>query len=148
MRSFNPDKPKYLTKGPASDILHVIRPPGAVDNGTIILVEDIFSAIRVGLHYNCMPLWGNNIPLKLIKRLSKSFATLGIWLDPDMRVKSVKDALYASQYIPTYVIHSQADPKTYNSHAIRTHVDVAGYQIMYQNKMNGKITREDGEETT
>ena len=138
LRTFEPGKPKYLTFGFASDILHVIRPKGTTDNGTIILVEDIFSAIRVGEHYNCMPLWGNNIPLKLIKRLAGTFSTMGIWLDPDMRVKAVKDALYASQYIPTFVVHSDNDPKAYTDDAIREHVDVAGYEILYKDKMTKK----------
>ena len=102
--------PKYLTKGPASDILHLVGKP---KSGVIVVTEDLLSAIKVGREYQAMPLWGSTLPLKTLWRLADRFDTLGIWLDPDKTKDAVKMALRASQYIPTFVVHSSFDPKEY-----------------------------------
>jgi hypothetical protein len=115
---------KYFTKGPVSDILHLVGVQ-TDPNFTIILVEDLISAIKVGRTYQCAPLWGSNIPLKLLQRLSGRFNSLGIWLDRDKLDVALKTVLRASQYLPSYLISSTFDPKQYGTTGIVDHVEEA-----------------------
>ena len=117
-RNFGKSGPKYLTKGPASDIMHIIADSSltnSTDCDMIIVTEGLLDAIKVGRAHNSMPLWGSSMPLKTIKRLSDRFLRLGIWLDPDKRVEAVRMAVRASQYVSTFVVFAEADPKEYNS---------------------------------
>jgi hypothetical protein len=116
--------PKYITKGPVSDILHLVGVSTDPKN-TIILVEDLISAIKVGRTYQSAPLWGSNIPLKLIQRLSGRFNSLGVWLDRDKMDVALKAVLRASQYLPSYLITSVFDPKGYNTNGIQELVEEA-----------------------
>lgn len=127
-RSLEDDQIKYLTFGPKSDILHFIgihRP-----NQHLILVEDLVSAIKVGRIAQTMPLWGSTLALKSILKLKERFSTLGIWLDPDKNVESVKMALRASQYMKVFVIHSDKDPKCYSTEVIVEYLDIAGRDVL------------------
>lgn len=134
-RSWEIGQPKYLTKGLSSDILHILYPDGEEDDrSVVILTEDLISAIRVSNYKPAMPLWGSDIPLKTIKRLASKFAVVGVWLDPDMKVKAVKDVLRISQYVPAFFVNSNLDPKFYGVDAIKDHIDIAGYKMMFKNK--------------
>ena len=122
--SGNPKAKKYLTHGPASDILHIIESP-LQDNDErdiIVVTEGLLDAIKVGRVYNAMPLWGSHMPLKTIRRLAMRFKRLGIWLDSDKLVEAVKTALRASQFIETFVVHSERDPKEQDINWIQTYV--------------------------
>ena len=113
--------PKYLTSGQHSGILHVL---GEEHKNTIILTEDLISAIKVSRVYSAMPLWGSNLASETMKRLHKycishSFAKVGIWLDPDKNIEAVKMAMRMSQLFPEVaVIQSALDPKDYGTDAI------------------------------
>jgi len=116
--SYRPKKwPKYVTFGEPSDILHIINPNINID--TIILTEDLISAIKVGRVYPAMPLWGSHIPMKGLLRLKERFKHVGIWLDPDKRLEAVKTALRASQITNAFVVPSDKDPKEYNAVEIK-----------------------------
>ena len=146
-RSFSPSKPmveigkdgkyypKYITKGPASDILHFVG-VSTDPKQTIILVEDLISAIKVGRTYQCAPLWGSHIPLKLIQRLSGRFNSLGVWLDRDKTDVALKTVLRASQYLPSYLITSTFDPKEYTTTAIQGIVEEAMGEKIEDNSRN------------
>ncbi len=135
-RSFTPGAIKYLTKGGSSDILHILQsePEGPNYNECIILVEDLISAIRISHYKPAMPLWGNDIPLKTIRRLATRYHTVGVWLDPDMRLKSIKDVLRINQYVPAFVITSNLDPKLYSLENIKEHIDLAAYEMFYKDQ--------------
>ena len=111
-RNFGDSGPKYLTKGKVSDIIHLV---GGGKVGTVIVSEDLLSAIKIGRFYQSMPLWGSHMPLKTIQRLARRFSVLGIWLDPDKKTEALKIGIRASQYIPTFVVDSLHDPKDYDS---------------------------------
>lgn len=114
---------KYLTKGPKSDILHLV---GQTARGVIIVTEDMVSAIKVGRTYQAAPLWGSEMSLGLIKTVATGFDVMGVWLDPNKTQKAVEIALRASQYIPTFIVVSTKDPKDYNTEAITEFVEIAG----------------------
>ncbi len=133
-RSWDISEKKYLTYGKPSDILHILMPEDDLLSKTVILVEDLISAIRVADYLPAMPLWGSDIPLKTIKRLASRFEVVGVWLDPDMKLKAVKDVLRISQYVPAFFIESGMDPKMYNLAQIKEHIDISGYHVMYQDK--------------
>ena len=117
------DGPKYLTSGPKSDTLYRV---GKAASDTIIVTEDLISAIKVGREYEAAPLWGAEMGLGLIKKVAGEYSNLGVWLDPDKTLQAVEIALRASQYIPTFVITSTRDPKEYGLEAITELVERHG----------------------
>ena len=125
----NPKTPKYLTHGPKSDIMYLTGSPNCISS-PIILTEDLLSSIKVGRSYQSMPIWGSTIALGMLKKLSESFSAVGIWLDPDKRVESVKMALRASQFLPAFSIFSALDPKKYTTDSIRDFIAGASQQTM------------------
>ena len=134
-RSWDIGAKKYLTYGSPSDILHIIRPIGVPeDNSVIIITEDLVSAIKVSKYKPAMPIWGSDIPLKTITRLAARFSVVGVWLDPDMKLKAVKDVLRISQYVPAFFIDSTLDPKFYELERIKEHIDIAGYKLLYKDE--------------
>ena len=136
--------PKYLTFGNPSDILHILYPQGhKEDNSCIILTEDLISAIRVSKSFPAMPLWGNQIPLQTIRRLASRFQTIGVWLDPDMKLKAVKDVIRISQYVPAFFIESSLDPKFYNDERIKEHIAIAGYDLIFKDEMAKVVTNKE-----
>ena len=141
-RSWDIAVPKYLTFGQPSDILHILRPEGNEDNTIIILCEDLISAIRISEYKNAMPLWGSDIPLKTIQRLASRFYVVGVWLDPDMKLKALKDVLRISQYVPAFFIDSNLDPKFYPLDRIKEHIDISSYSMLYKDQVVGKINDE------
>ncbi len=142
-RSFNPVAQKYLTYGKSSDILHVIPTLGTnSDKRVVILTEDLVSAIRVSEYKPAMPIWGSDIPLKTIQRLATQFEVVGVWLDPDMKIKAVKDVIRISQYIPAFFIESGLDPKFYNLERIREHIDIAGYHMLFKDQLARRVEKE------
>lgn len=127
-RNFGPGA-KYLTHGEKRDIMHLT---GRSDSGIVIATEDMVSAIKVGRNYQTLPLWGADMTLRLIRKLSERFDELGIWLDSDKTKEAVKLALRASQYIPTFVVASAFDPKHYGFEATRDRVEEARRQTLWK----------------
>lgn len=116
------EKPKYLTFGPKADIMHLV---GQSKSDTVIVTEDLISAIKVGRTFQAFPLWGADMALGLIQQVAKRFASLGIWLDHDKGRDAVRIALRASQYIPTFVVDTQQDPKNYSDVTISEYIKAA-----------------------
>lgn len=110
-RNFNYG-PKYLTFGMKSDILYLV---GKEKCGTLVVTEDLVSAIKVGRTYQTAPLWGSEMSLELIQKAASHFDDLVIWLDRDKTHQAVKIALRASQYIPASVVDTALDPKDYST---------------------------------
>jgi ribosomal protein S27AE len=108
-RCFAPfSKSKYLSNG--------IKPFlqwGQSD--TIVLVEDVISALKVGRVATGCPLFGT-MPYKLILDGLERYKNIFIWLDKDAAIKSLKTARITSELIgkPIRVIITEKDPKYYN----------------------------------
>lgn len=112
-RNFNREggKPKWISFGDLRNTFHIIGDK----SGSVVLVEDIVSAIKVSAHMRAMPVFGSNIGLERFKRLSRMMQESSqciIWLDPDMRPRMVKEsALGSSVGLNMRTIFSEKDPK-------------------------------------
>lgn len=114
----DPKQPKYRTFGFNNDV--IFFPQEHPEHDVVVLVEDYISAIKVSRVTNCMPLWGSAVSQEVIYRLTKMFKRAKIWLDPDMKEKSIKTALIMSGMgIPTTTVFSDRDPKMYMTADIR-----------------------------
>ena len=102
-RGFNPKR--YHTGGPCDDVIHVI---GNEKSDTIILVEDLISAIKVGRYYTCIPLFGSAVSVNRLNRLVKLTNTsIGIWLDSDKAKAAMEFRQRLAQYLPSFCIITQ-----------------------------------------
>lgn len=112
-RSFNPKERKWDTRGDLKTIFHIL---GKGDS--IVLVEDIVSAIKLSRITRAMPLFGNNVGTERFKRLKllcKEKEAVYIWLDPDMRTKSVVEARRGIMCgLNVHPIFSEHDPKEHS----------------------------------
>lgn len=111
-RNFGSDGPKWYSRGPLADILHII-PLGTTDVSRICCVEDIVSAIKVGRHTPTCPIFGSNISLKTLVRLSDRFKHLTLWLDKDKEREALKTLSTASllPFDKIDIISTDKDPK-------------------------------------
>lgn len=136
--------PKYLTFGEKSDILHLVGNP---KSGTLVVTEDMVSAIKVGRTYQAASLWGAEMSLQLIQKAASHFDDLVIWLDNDKLRQAVRIALRASQYIPTSVVDSALDPKDYTTETICQFVCRAQVSKLYKDGVvEGKTEAEEKED--
>lgn len=109
--------PKWKTVGYKSDVIHL---PDPWEHDTIVLVEDLISAIKVSRVTNSMPIFGSGVSLPLLLRISKLFRRAKIWLDPDAKMKSLKIALELAELgMRTTNIFTEKDPKDYRTADIR-----------------------------
>lgn len=119
-----PKHPKYVTYG-AKDVIHIIE-CGKRD-GSVCVVEDIVSAIKLSTVIDAVPLLGSHLSSKLATRLARSYETLTIWLDYDKAVESVK---FRQEFAPLFKdvtsIVTKLDPKEYS------HDDIA--KLIQQSK--------------
>lgn len=110
--------PRYHTKGKPESLVHIL---GDRDTDTCVLVEDLLSAIKVGRQQETSPLWGSNLSLDKIKRLSHRFANLILWLDRDKAREAVRYKWKASPFFQKIsIIVSEHDPKEYSDDGIAT----------------------------
>ena len=120
-------RPKWFSGGSPANLLHIIGPSWDASptdaTETIILTEDVVSAIKVGRVYPAMPIWGSSIPLGSVRMLFKRFKRVGIWLDPDKTLEAVKSAIRASQFGDAFVVTSTQDPKYYDINYITEFVE-------------------------
>ena len=120
-RSFSGTGRRYFTTGAVSDIM-ILYGTGR----NVILTEDVLSAIKVGRVAVGLPLFGSNIPPRLLLRLATRFKDLGIWLDRDKAKESHHGAVRASQmgFDRVRTIITDLDPKEYTTDEIRSHFEI------------------------
>lgn len=119
-RYFGPDKdhPKYMAGGDKKGHYKLFPQE---ESHVYVLVEDYVSAIKVGRHFNCIPLLGAHVPLALILSLSRHEPILRIWLDRDKAESAMKFSARARQYIKDCAtIVTDLDPKCYKDSEIKT----------------------------
>jgi transcription initiation factor TFIIIB Brf1 subunit/transcription initiation factor TFIIB len=113
-------KPKATTKGSLKDVYYM---KGNPSTDTIVLVEDLISAIRIGKSNNiaAMPIFGSVIKLKQLLTLHNRYKNILIWLDKNKEAYSRKISFQARQLgINAYSIISELDPKCYNDDNIKS----------------------------
>jgi len=120
-RSFGSYGSKWFTKGDVANLIHIL---GGGVSSTIVLVEDIVSAIKVSRHAPCMHLFGTKIRLETLQRLSsgpKPYRRLLIWLDEDAARKAALAALQAYQlgFERVSYLSTPRDPKANSDDEIK-----------------------------
>ena len=108
---------KYLTSGVKPVIKYGTNPD------TIVLVEDIISAIKVGRQFTAIPMLGSMPPESILSYL-KGYKNVYLWQDRDLAVKSLKTARNLSERLGTRVkvIIKPLDPKEYSDNDIKSFI--------------------------
>lgn len=90
---------------------------------TVVLVEDILSAIRVGRQVDTIALLYAHVPDKLILKLAKNYKGVVLWLDPDKWGLMGRNVLrYRSLGLQVRIVLSDKDPKKYNDQQIEKYL--------------------------
>ena len=94
---------------------------GGGKDGSIILVEDLISAHKVGQISECIPLFGTSIHTPVVYHLMNSNKPVKIWLDKDQEQPVKKKAIQLSSLIdrPVDIIVTEKDPKTYTINQLK-----------------------------
>ena len=115
-------KPKVIVKGEVVGN----EPIFACQEGsnTIVLCEDIISAIKISRVKDACALLSNQINGTLLYRLSSRYDNCVLWLDPDMYEHMLKTLLPRVQpyFKQVGVILSGFDPKYYSTNEIKERV--------------------------
>lgn len=114
-RRFGKEGPKYLSWGTVP-----WDPPDYFgDSGSVIFVEDVVSAIKVGRHATGVPIFGSHVPAEALKWAHEQGGKVAIWLDPDKHREGLRQALKATANgLKTHIIWSDKDPKELMDHEI------------------------------
>lgn len=109
---------KWYSRGNLTDLIYILGNPY---QQTVILVEDIISAIRCGSVHTtaALPLFGSIIKTKLLLQLNERFHRVLIWLDKDKEMYSRKMSKYAREFgMDCRSIVTDLDPKEYSDSEI------------------------------
>jgi len=91
---------------------------------TVVLCEDILSAIRVSAYLPAMPLFGCAISKELLVELKKRFTNIIVWLDADKLDNARKVGLNASLIgLSSQVLYTPKDPKNYTNEEIKNYLE-------------------------
>lgn len=119
------DNPKWLTFGPIHDLMAFYAPDESTDQDTVVLVEDVISAIRVGRTAKCSPVFGSNLSRERLSRYARAYKHLIFWFDRD----AVNRAIGCSQQLSSLggnvkgsVVVTDFDPKAYSDDEIRQYL--------------------------
>lgn len=113
----NKEHPKWVGYGITENLMHIT----GVGSTSLVLVEDIISAVKVGHITPTLCLFGSNISLKRLATLKLlGYNEVIIWLDWDKKEYAIKAAQLAQSIgLQTRVIHTKLDPKDYDYANIR-----------------------------
>lgn len=117
----NRDHPKWVGYGINENLIHIVTPRDrTVDATSLVLVEDLISAEKVGHITPTLCLFGSNISLKRLAVLRQlGYNKVVIWLDWDKKEYAMKAAQLAQSIgLQAQVIHTIKDPKEYNAQEI------------------------------
>lgn len=96
---------------------------GNINPGTVVIVEDMISAIRVGKVATSHPLFGSNVSSNKIVELSKKFDNLIVWLDYDKAGYAIKlSQTYGLFFRNIQTIVTIKDPKAYTENEIKERI--------------------------
>jgi hypothetical protein len=89
------------------------------EGDTVVVVEDMVSAIKVGRHAASIALLGSYIPHGLFKRLKK-YKNIMMWLDADKYAESVKYSKRFREFgFKVITMNTSLDPKAVNDETIK-----------------------------
>lgn len=113
-------KPKYLTRMPEPHVFYASAVPG----DTVVIVEDILSAIRIGEHVPAIALLGTCTPLAVALRCIEEHqhAQVACWFDADPAGDKAWAKYSAGLTLAGYTprrIRTDRDPKRHSRREIR-----------------------------
>jgi hypothetical protein len=123
--------PKYHTKGRPESCIWSVSPssgnavanPTATYDGTLVIVEDYVSAIKVGRQFETMPLWGSNLSNPQLSRIADRWQEIVFWLDGDKTKEAMQFRMRAAPFFQAaWVVSTEKDPKEYNDGEIREYL--------------------------
>lgn len=110
-RFFNNPKRKYKTHGKSEEVFNIIGPLSS----SLVLVEDMLSAIKISRQFEVMPLYGSSISQERIGRLSKLYKHILIWLDNDKAHYAIRRAVHMRPHFDKVTtVVTEFDPKEYD----------------------------------
>ena len=111
------------------------------DSDSIVLVEDIISAIAVARCKSSLPLWGSKVKPEWVQELLRphGYATIFIWLDKDKLADSIEISRKLSMFKPCCVINTEEDPKCYDEEDMQEILSDPGI-IHYNPRENPNVT--------
>jgi transcription initiation factor TFIIIB Brf1 subunit/transcription initiation factor TFIIB len=119
-RFFPERKPKSHTEGYPEN--HLLLHYSNNSNGSVCVVEDTISGIKVSDVVDTCVLWGSNLSNQKARRLSKLYDHLILWLDGDKTKEMIKfQTRYGWMFKSCKVISTIKDPKEYS------HEEINGY---------------------
>jgi len=104
--------PKYITRGLRNDVLHIVGKQHGGD--TLVLTEDLVSAIKCSRVAPAMPLWGSHIDALMATRLAPLYGHFKLWLDYDKSQASVNFAIKLGSMMKIKPVITVLDPKEYS----------------------------------
>lgn len=117
--SGEPKRQKYYNEGYPEKVLH----PIGNDVDTVVLCEDMVSAIKIGRVSTGMCLFGSELSYPRIHKLKGRFNKLFIWLDNDKARRAVTFSERARPWFESVqVIVTPKDPKEYSTEEIEEYV--------------------------
>lgn len=120
-RNFYKGRKKYFTGGEKDDVLPIYPAKRDVDAmGTMVLVEDAISSIKIARQFDSMPVLGATLNPRSIAALKPFYGSLVVWLDGNKYDQAQKIARQAQMIgIPARAIYTEADPKEYDDEFIQ-----------------------------
>ena len=119
-RYFPSRQPKVFTSGNPDDNLLFVHGSNDRVDSTVVVVEDIVSAIKVTRVVTATPLFGAHLSLRKAVRLSKMFEHLVLWLDQDKTVDMLKfKESYSTLFKTIKIISTKQDPKEFTTEKIK-----------------------------
>ena len=109
-------QPKYWTMGQAENVMALFgKETQTSPSRAVCLVEDFVSAIKIARVMPTHCLFGSEISIRRLLRLSFLFEEILIWLDPDKASHSARCELKARPYFDFVgAIYSHSDPKAHS----------------------------------
>lgn len=112
----DPKHPKWFSKGKLDSFVYTL----GKESDTIVLTEDIVSAIKVSSLQKSSPIFGSVISKHRFLALTHICKNVIIWLDPDKQKEAVKFANLGRLFgLNCSVILSAKDPKEHTYDEIR-----------------------------
>jgi hypothetical protein len=121
-RYFPSRSPKVHTEGDNNHIMLFPATQSRLD-GTLVIVEDFVSAIKVKRVCDALCLFGSHVPPRLISRvIQQGYKSVVFWLDYNKAKDSMKFRDQYSVFLNTKSVVSPLDPKEYNTKDIEKYL--------------------------
>lgn len=119
-RYFPRRNPKVYTSGNPNDNILLVDGSNNFGYDTIVVVEDVISAIKVTRVVTATPLFGAHLSLAKAIRLSQIYKNLVLWLDHDKTGDMLKfKEEYTTLFNSIKIISTKQDPKEFTTEQIK-----------------------------